>query len=293
MQRREVDNNEKKRAPSSLMILLRELWEPIGRGDNHRRRFLFYRAESQLPGQKWSRPCMVKFIPLPLLTPSHVVLNENNNPYKHDDYLCDGFPLNLSVDDQRNLCLFSAAQQRQHQKRRGNKRDRSSRKRNDGLSFQEFDAERKNAQLLSQLGLGVRILATGVVTMSFVNGQDAKRPHPQYYRFGYIAMQMGDQSAKDILLRRDFAPTEMQVLNQLIEQLHAHGWSHGDCKPSNIVVFGYASSGGQGFTHALFISCRHVRPLTTSDLAAQDWATFQRHVDKNRRQRQTGRLLGA
>lgn len=147
------------------------------------------------------------------------------------------------------------------------------------MTKDEFRTEAERTDRLHSLGLGPRYY--GRLYATAANG----------VRYALIVMERADCSVKDVILKRDVTRAERKLVGELIAGMHRRGITHGDCKPSNIVV--WLAQGGT-IERARFVDGQKVREPDDhsrsgkDSLAARkkrDLAVFAKHVRKNMEER--------
>ena len=101
---------------------------------------------------------------------------------------------------------------------------------------------------------------------------------------GHLVMEKVDCSLKDIIIHRNLISSEIDLIDQLIKDLHKHA-VHGDLKPSNI---GVILDGDERITKCYVLDCQKVSTKDNYNddvyrkLVKKDWEKFNIHFKKNK-----------
>jgi hypothetical protein len=144
------------------------------------------------------------------------------------------------------------------------------------MTAESFNHEVQASALLSNYGLGPQFYGHCIVSKNGIN-------------YGFIIMEKGDCSVKDLLLKRSLMSNEESTIKRAINRLHnEYGIIHGDLKPSNIVV----SLDSNGYiARCMITDCQKIKyggrydDYTLQRMIDNDWGKYNMHVEKNTRER--------
>jgi hypothetical protein len=136
--------------------------------------------------------------------------------------------------------------------------------------------EVRNAKMLSGMGLGAEFFTAWME-------RDSKVP----VEYGFIAVEKGDCTIKDLILKNKWKQQDVQMVKTLAQKLHGANVIHRDFKPANILCF----LNGENVQRVAFIDCAKVR--TVDDLGpkefkkklAKEYPHFQKHIVRNIKER--------
>jgi serine/threonine protein kinase len=139
------------------------------------------------------------------------------------------------------------------------------------MTLDDFRYEVTSLQHLASLKLGPQVLECWI-----------RRGQSVPIHYGFVAMEKGDCSLKDLIVGQKWNEKDRPIISNLISSLHKEGLIHGDLKPSNIIVW---LDPRDRIQRALFIDAqkllRKEETKNFTKLVKKDQKHFQEHVDKN------------